>query len=84
MDLPNGTASICHVYGFSGKNSVAVVMSEGVAADLDLPPSITAETREAIRASHIFSPTKMVIWEPVVWVSHKRAFECACLSIPPV
>ena len=54
-------------------------MHGGVVADLVLPENTTAETREAIRASHIFSPTKLMINEKdsVTWNDNLKVFECA-------
>jgi hypothetical protein len=70
-----------HIYGFSGKNKVAVAMHGGVAAELVLPKNITEETKDAIRSSHIFSPAKLMIEkDSISWNNDIKAFECSIVS----
>lgn len=73
----------CQIYGVSGKNTVSVVMPEGIAADLVIPQTTSDGVKNAMRSSHLFSPIPMMIEEPIHWMPNRKAFECSGIISPP-
>lgn len=53
-------------------------MHKGVAAELVLPENTAKSTTDAIRSSHIFSPTKLMIEkDSLSWNNDLKVFECS-------
>jgi len=72
-----------YVYGFAGSKKVVMATACGSVAELIIPNSTSDQTRDFMRSSHMFRPTKMLVDKHMSWSSILQAFECSTLQIPP-
>ena len=70
------------VYGFAGNDKIVIATMQGSVAELVIPLSVSSQTRDHMRSSHMFKPVKMMVDKHMSWSSSLQAFECFTLSIP--
>jgi len=70
------------VYGFAGNDKIVIATMQGSVAELVIPLSVSSQTKDHMRSSHMFKPVKMMVDKHMSWSSSLQAFECFNLSIP--
>ena len=88
MTTPNNSGDEeVYVYGFAGSSSVVITTASGSVAELTIPSDTSTETRDFMRAAHMFSPVKMIVVNgangTMMWSPRSQTFQCLSAIVKP-